>query len=110
MMMTSGSDLNRPQLPGQREMDVFEAEGPAFDLGCVAGFQISDAFFDDRFGRAGAGGNDDRFDILEPMVFDILGAVDELSGYARFLGDFFESLAVGTVLTAEDEDQIGLVG
>src|SRR5262245_37243755 len=72
--------------------------------------EVVEALFDDGFGGAGAGGDDDGFDSVEPAGVNVLGAVDEVSADAVLAGNFFQALAVGAVLAADDEYKVRLRG
>ena len=91
-------------------MDVFVAEGAGFDRGGMALTEIVEALFDNGFGGAGAGGDDDGFDAVEPASVNVLSAVDEVCTDAVLAGDFFQALAVGAVLAADNQDKVGLGG
>src|SRR4029079_2076917 len=94
---------NRPQFPRERKVDVFQAKRAALDGSAIARFQIIDALGHNRFRRARPRSNDDRFYAFEPLVLNILGAINKLRSDARLFRDFLESLAVGAVLTAQNE-------
>ncbi len=57
---------------------------------------------------AGAGGNEYNFCIIEPSRLEIGGAIDQVGWYAAFAGQLGQTLAVGAVLAAKHDGQIGL--
>src|SRR5204862_8156346 len=83
----SGRRLDATQLAREGEVNVFLPKCAAFNFCAVAMLEIFDALLNDRFGGAGAGGNDHGLDAIEPAVVNVAGAVDELGGDSRFPGD-----------------------
>ena len=94
----------------QGEVDLLDQQRPVLDVGSKSRFQIFHTLSNHRFRRAGTGGDQHRFPVLEPLTSNVLGAVDQVCRHTTFLSQFAQSLAIRTVLAAHDQHDVGLAG
>jgi hypothetical protein len=104
------SRIQNPQFLRQRERHVLGSQRTGFDRRAEAFDEKIEHRFDDDFRRTGSGGNENGLCALEPDRIDVLDAIDEVRFDAALAGEFGEPLAVGTVLAAEHQSEIGFGG
>ena len=69
-----------------------------------------DQALDQLLGGAGAGGDADRLDSLEPLLLDLGVVVDQVGGGAVLAGDLDQAVGVRGVGRADHEHQVALAG
>ena len=82
-------------------------------LGDVVGAALAeevDEALDQLLGGAGAGGDADRLDALQPLLLDLGVVVDQVGGGAVLARHLDQAVGVGGVGRADHEDQVALAG
>src|SRR5262249_48606130 len=74
----------------------------------VFGQALAD-LFDQSFGCGGAGSKSNTFYPFEPLRIDVRSGVNESGFDAAALGDFDKTIRIGTVLRADDQDEIAIL-
>ena len=95
---------------GEFEGQGFFGQGAGFDSGGVVVLEAVDQGANQMFGGGGAGGDQDAFGAVEPGGVQFGLVVDEVGGFAVGAGGFGESLGIGGVSRADDDDQVGFLG
>src|SRR5262245_16953853 len=103
----SGGREHAP-LAGQREADVFLAHRARFDLSVEPRLKVLNTVLNVLLRRAGPGRDEYRVARLKPVLAQLVGAVDQVSWFARSSGDLGEALAVRAVLASKNEYNVGL--
>ena len=78
-------------------------------LGAALAEELDQAL-DQLLGGAGAGGDANRLDALQPLLLDLGVVVDQVRGGAVLARDLDQAVGVGGVGRADDEDQLALAG
>ena len=99
------ADLRR-----EHEADVLVDGRQLGDVGGAALAEELDEPLDELLGRAGAGGDPDRLDALEPGLVDLEVVVDQVRGGAVLARDLDQAVRVRGVRRADHQHQLALAG
>ncbi len=91
-------------------MNFFSPHSTNFHDGLVLSPQPIEALLYHGLRCACPGRHEDRVDVMEPLIGDVAWPIDQMSRTVVFLGQFSQTLAVGAVLAAHDQHQVGLWG
>src|SRR5204862_5348021 len=103
-----GGALSVAELDRQRKKDVLLKRRTLFDVDAKLVIEELEAGIDQVLRRASSGGDGRDFDFAEPRQIDVSRAIDQIRRHTVLRGNLLQTVAVGAVLAANDEDQLNL--
>src|SRR5215469_4301517 len=101
-----GNDAAVDKFRRQAKFDCLVPAGELADIDRIEPAQRLDDVFDQHFRRRRAGGDADRFGVLEPVRIELAAVGDQIARRAGFFADFAQPVGVRTVLGADHQDDV----